>query len=324
MSKILVTGAGGFIGFHLSNYLSELGYDVTGIDIHFPAEDVKEFRFQKITGDFRNRELIQEIIKEKEYIFHLASAHLQVSLDEKEYWDINVHSLRPFLEIAKMNKVKCFIHVSSVGIYGNLKKWPADEESELIPQSIYGETKLAGEKEVNKFYQETGFPVVIIRPAWVFGEGCPRTKKIYYALKKKKFIMIGKGENLRHPIYLADMLNAFKLSMEKVEAIGKTFLIGGQKAITANELVSAFCKVFNFTPPSIRIPYSLGKFLAIASEKTFGIIKKEPPISTRTLEFFDTNNSFDISNAREVLGFNPAFSFEEGLNDCKGWLVKNG
>ncbi|NIV14933.1 MAG: NAD-dependent epimerase/dehydratase family protein, partial [Aliifodinibius sp.] len=66
-----------------------------------------------------------------------------------------------------------------VGVYGNLENWPANEESECLPQSIYGETKLAGEREVKKFSEETGFPVVIIRPAWVYGPGCPRTLKIY-------------------------------------------------------------------------------------------------------------------------------------------------
>jgi len=323
MKKILVTGAGGFIGFHLSNYLSKQGHQVTGVDVHFPEKNTeKPFKFEAIEGDFRDQKLIQKTLNEKEIVFHLASAHLQISLDKSEYWDINVNSLRPFLELSKNNGVQRFIHVSSVGVYGNLKSWPADEETVCSPQSIYGETKLAGEEVVKKFYEEIKFPIVILRPAWVFGSGCPRTSKLYKTLKKHRFVLIGKGENLRHPVYIEDMMQAFKLSMENNEAIGKLFVIGGEKAITTNDLVNAFSRVFNFQGPLVRIPYTAGKTIASVSESIFGLIKKEPPISRRTLEFFDTNNAFDISKAKKYLDFKPEFSFESGLTDSRNWLEK--
>lgn len=322
LKKILVTGAGGFIGYHLANYLTDNGYSVTGVDIHYPeqAADGKQPRFTAVQGDFRDQPLMEKALEKMDVIFHLASAHLQISLDESEYWDINVHSLRPLLELAQRKGVKKFIHVSSVGVYGNLKSWPANEESECTPQSIYGETKIAGEAEVKKISEETGFPVVIIRPAWVYGPGCPRTEKIYHTLKKRRFIMIGKGENLRHPVYIKDMLEAFRLAMEKDAAIGQVFIVGGEKAITTNELVNAFSNALNTAGPVIRIPYRLGKIIAIISEKFFGIIKREPPISTRSLEFFDTNNAFDISKAKKRLGFNPKFPFEGGLSEMKIWF----
>jgi dihydroflavonol-4-reductase len=320
--KIFVTGAGGFIGYNLANYFADLGHEVKGIDLHFPSEpfDDKAPRFIPVEGDFRNWELIKESINGTNIVFHLASAHLQISLKESEYWDINVHSLQPLLKICQDAGVDRFIHTSSVGIYGNLKKWPADEESECKPQSIYGETKIAGEEEVLKYYKENKFPVVIIRPAWVFGPGCPRTLKIYRTLLKKQFIMIGKGENLRHPIYITDMLDAFRLAMQKDDAVGETFVIGGEKAITTNELVDGFSSALGTPGPVIRIPYSLGKMMAVTSEKLFGIIKKEPPISSRSLEFFDTNNSFDISKAQKYLNFSPKFTFEDGLRESKTWL----
>jgi len=323
MRKILVTGAGGFIGFHLCNYLAKQGHQVSWVYIHFPEKNVElPFSFEAAKGDFRDQKLMQQALKGKEMVFHLASAHLKISLEKSEYWDINVHSLRPFLELARNNSVQRFIHVSSVGVYGNLKNWPADEETICHPQSTYGETKLAGEEVVKKFYEETKFPIVILRPAWVYGAGCPRTVKIYRTLKKNRFIMIGKGDNLRHPVYIEDMMQAFRLSMENDEAIGGLFIIGGQKAITTNELVNGFSEVFNFHRPLLRIPYNAGKIIAFLSEKAFAVIKKEPPISRRTLEFYDTNNSFDISKAKKYLKFNPGYTFEAGLSDSRNWLEK--
>jgi len=325
-NKVLVTGAGGFIGQHLCNDLADRGCSVVGVDLHFPdgiRESNRDF-YRSAATDFRNWDVMKELIDGVEIVFHLASAHLQISLPESEYWDINAHSLQPLLDLARRSGVQRFVHVSSVGVYGNLKTWPADEASPCKPQSIYGETKIAGEAEVLSFARTTGFPVVILRPAWVYGPGCPRTLKIYKALRKGRFVMIGNGNNFRHPLYIADMMDCLRLAMDKEIEQGQVFLVAGEKAITTTELVHAFCKVLELPKPKIRIPYSLGMSIATCSELVFGLARRDPPISKRTLEFFDTNNAFDISKARKGLDFNPKFSFEKGLEDSLGWLVKNG
>ncbi len=119
------------------------------------------------------------------------------------------------------------------------------------------------------------------------------------------------------------MLEAFRLSMEKDEAIGEVFIIAGENAMTSKELLDGFSKHLNISGPVFKIPYGFGIILAIVSEGVFGLIKKEPPLSRRTLEFFNTNNAFDISKARKLLGFTPKFSFEQGLQDSKSWLMNN-
>lgn len=325
MKKILITGAGGFIGYNLSKYLAEQGHKVIGVDLHYPEEafEPHNYDFQPNVSDFRNQAHMKEWLSGVNVVFHLASAHLQIRLDDKEYWNINVYSLAPLLNLAMQSGVQRFVHVSSVGLYGNLKQLPANEETPCHPQSIYGETKLAGEGEIRKFGEKTGFPVVIIRPAWVFGPYCPRTLKIYRALRKGRFIMIGSGENLRHPLYILDMLEAFRLSMEVDSAVGEVFIIGGKRAITTNELVENFCAVTGLETPKIRIPHWLGATMGWGLETVFGLAKIEPPMSRRTLEFFDTNNSFEIGKAKELMGYEPKFSFKDGLKDSLKWLENN-
>ena len=143
--NVLVTGAGGFIGQHLCDDLAARGHSVIGVDLRYPEESIKgnQKRFRRETVDFRNWDVMRELLTGVNVVFHLASAHLQISLPESEYWDVNVHSLPHLLELAQQRGVERFVHVSSVGLYGNLKNLPADEESECEPQSIYGETKLA-------------------------------------------------------------------------------------------------------------------------------------------------------------------------------------
>ncbi len=322
MSNVLVTGAGGFIGSHLCTYLASKGHKVMGVDIFYPdrEENTSQPAVQYVVGDFRDSALMEKVLNGVQVVFHLASAHLKKSLPDSEYWDINVYSLRPFLDLVKKHSVQRFIHISSVGVYGNLDTIPAHEETPCKPQSVYGKTKLAGEEEVRKFSADTGLPFVIVRPAWVYGPRCTRTLKIYKTLCKGRFVMIGRGENLRHPIYIADILDAFYLTMKKKEAIGEIFVIGGEEAITTRELINTFCKVFNMPEPRITIPYKMGLLMAYLIEYTFSIMGKEPPFSKRSLEFFDTDNSFDISKSRSILGFTPKYTLEEGLLEYKAWL----
>jgi len=323
MKNILVTGAGGFIGFHLANDLANMGHQVKGIDIHNPPVAEEEYNFSFTLGDFRDANLMKNLLQGVEVIFHLASAHLQISLENKEYWDVNVHSIRPFLELCQKSGVQKFVHTSSVGVYGKLRELPANEKNECFPRSIYGETKLAGEAEVLKYFAESGFPIVIIRPAWVYGTGCPRTQKIYQTLKKKRFVQIGNMKNLRHPIYITDMVEAYRLAMENDDAVGELFVIGGENAITTKELIDTFSRVFDIPGPVLKIPHALGAAIAVFAELAFDLIKKEPPISKRTLEFFDQNTAFDISKAKKIMNFKPAVNFEQGLENCRSWLETN-
>lgn len=315
--KILVTGAGGFLGYHMANFLAALGHEVEGMDLHFhnapPGGTVT--RFNKVKSDFRNWTMTERSLQNKDIVYHFASAHLQISLDESEYWDVNVHALERLLKKADEKGVKKFIHISSVGAYGKLAEIPANEDTTCYPQSIYGETKLAGEKVVREVCERVDMEYVILRPTWVFGLGCPRTAKLHRMLKKKRFVMIGKGLNKRHPIYIKDMLTAFKLAMEKDRALGETIIIGGDQIITTRELVDTFSEKLKIPGPALTLPHSVGVMIAVVSEILFGIIKKEPPISRRTLEFFDTDNGFEISKSKQVLGFNPEYSFSLGVED---------
>jgi nucleoside-diphosphate-sugar epimerase len=315
--NILVTGAGGFLGYHMANHLADLGHRVEGLDIHFSdtPPDGTSARFNRLQGDFRNEQFSRQALQGKEVIYHFASAHLQISLDEAEYWDINVHALKPFLTLAQQHGCTRFVHVSSVGAYGKLAEIPASETTPCHPQSTYGETKLAGEAAVREFCEENSVPFVILRPAWIFGLGCPRTAKLTRMLAKRRFIMIGKGLNKRHPMYIKDMLSAFQRAMEREAAVGETMIIGGDQIITTKDLVNTFSSVLNLPGPLVTLPYPLGLLIATVAERAFGILGKEPPLSRRSLEFFDTDNGFDVSKSKRLLDFTPRYSFRQGVED---------
>jgi nucleoside-diphosphate-sugar epimerase len=318
----VVTGAGGFIGYQLANALAAEGRSVTGVDLRFPDArgPLGAPRFSAITADFRNTQTMKKALDGAAVLFHLASAHLQVSLPQSEYWDVNVRGIPTLLRLAREVGITRCVHTSSVAVFGDVASVPATEETEPRPQSIYGETKLAGEKVALEFGRDSDFEVVVLRPAWVYGPGCQRTAKLCRALRKRRFVMVGGGRNLRHPIYIEDMIEAFRLAAVQPEAVGKPLIIAGERAVSTRELIDTICTTFAFARPRAQVPYSVAASLAIGIERTCRLVGREPPISRRTLEFFDTNNAFDISRARMVLGFAPQYSLPRGLSAMRDWV----
>jgi dihydroflavonol-4-reductase len=310
----VVTGAGGFIGYQLANALACDGHRVVGVDRHFPEATgvMGPPRFSPVVADFRDAAAMRAALRGTSVLFHLAAAHLAVRLPESDYWDINVHSLPALLRLAQEAGVSRVVHTSSVGVYGDVGTTPATEQTPPRPQSVYGATKLAGEAAVLGYGRAQGLDVVVLRPAWVYGPGCPRTAKLYDALRRRRFVLIGGGDNLRHPLYIEDMLQAFRRAAGGPGA-GAVFLVAGERAVTTRALVEAFCRTFELPPPVLRLPLPLGVAAGAGCESICALIGREPPFSRRSLEFFTTNNVFDTSRARAVLGFEPRYSLGAGL-----------
>ena len=324
--NVLVTGGGGFIGSHLVEDQLKKGRKVTALDLDFSSLNgsAAHGQLQKITGDIRNKELMERALARVDVVFHLASAHLSLTTSQKDYWDINVAATKVLVDLCRTSGVKRFVHCSSVGIYGDVVDAPANEESSCAPDLVYDRTKLAGEQGVTRFYQETGYPISIIRPVWVYGPRCPRTNKLFKSIGREHFPMIGAGRNLRHCVYISDLAAAFDLCATRDEAVGQTFIIGDEAAVTVAQLVTEIGLVMNVAPPKIKIPIKLARPLCSITESVFRVVGKEPPLSKRTLEFFTRNTSFDITTAKTVLGFTPRVSLRDGLKLTYEHLSRQG
>ncbi|HEU0022063.1 MAG TPA: NAD-dependent epimerase/dehydratase family protein [Dehalococcoidia bacterium] len=311
---VLITGAGGFIGSHVVEKQLSLGREVRAVDLHLDRiSDISHPALRRIQGNFADPAVQQEAIPGAEVVIHLASAHLEVSLPEETYWQVNVHSLAGFLQACRDHGVQRFVQVSSSGVYGAIKEPPADEESPCHPELLYERTKYQGELEVKRFYQETGFPVVIVRPAWVYGPGCPRTGKLFRSIAKNRFFFVGDGMALRHCVYIDDFVDALELAATTERAVGRTYIIGDEAPTTLENLVSEIARITNASVPRFHAPVWLMAAVGLLMEAAFFPLRKEPPISRRTLRFFQGNSAFDISRAKRELGFVPKYDVSTGL-----------
>jgi nucleoside-diphosphate-sugar epimerase len=313
INRVLVTGAGGFIGSHLVDDQLARGREVTALDLTLDRLDhrVGDSKCNLVQGDIRDAALLESIVPGQDVVFHLASAHLEVNKSEAYFEEVNVEAVGKFIDICRKNQVGRFVHCSSVGVFGSLERLPATESTECNPDIAYERTKLAGEDVVRRTAGNLDY--VILRPAWVYGPRCNRTLKLLQAIKRKKFIKVGHRKTYRHPIFISDMLAAFESAAAVPEASGQTLIIGADEAVLLDELIEEVQKAVGLRVRPVTVPLVVMYPACLAAEVVWGIIGKEPPFSRRSLKFFTESSAFDISKAREILQFSPKIGLAEGL-----------
>jgi nucleoside-diphosphate-sugar epimerase len=209
-----------------------------------------------------------------------------------------------------------------MGVHGHIENPPATEQSPFNPGDDYQRTKLEAENLVAQSIQD-GLRATICRPAGIYGPSDKRFLKLFRAIKNKTFIMFGSGEVLYHLIYIDDLVQGFILCGEKPEALGETYIIAGQKAITLNELTNRIAKVLGVKKPQWRIPFWLLWHASVLCEHTCKPLGLRPPLFRRRADFFRKSRSFDASKIQNDLGFQTKIDLEKGLRRTANWYKEN-
>lgn len=313
--KVLITGAGGFIGSHLVDSQLEQGHNVRAVDLHLDLLQHQSAHphLETFHGDITDENLLRKLVDGVDIVYHLASAHLDVSLSDEHYRRVNVGATLSLLEAAREAGVKRFVHCSSVGVIGDVENPPANETTDCHPTNIYERTKLEGEREALAYSRRTGFPVVVGRPAWVYGPRCPRTSKLMRTISKGRFLFFGDGQNMRHPVYISDAVKGLELCASAEGVNGEVFIIAGENAVEVSELVKVMSEVLGVRSPKLHLPIPLGLLAGYSLEAAFKLIGKQPPFSRRSVDFFLKHNAYDIGKAKRILGYQPQIDLRTGL-----------
>jgi nucleoside-diphosphate-sugar epimerase len=329
----VVTGAAGFIGRHLVEALRAEGWQVRALDVALPERRGGEHPAGDRSGeaggevalrgavtwfsvDIRDREALGPLLQGADVVLHLASAHLQHRAPEGWYASVNVEGTRTLVEEAGRAGVRRFVHVSSVGVYGHVESPPADEDGPLHPTNEYERTKRLGEAAARAAGARGGPEVVVLRPGWVYGTGCPRTARLLRTIRRGRFFYVGDGSNLRHPIHVSDTVRAMRLAVDAPgEVAGETYLVVGPRAVRVRDLVETCARLQGVRPPRLQLPRLLVGAGLLGVEFAFGLLRREPPASRRSLAFFEHDNAFSGKKAEHELGFVPALNLEDGMRE---------
>ncbi len=325
-SKVLVTGAGGFIGQHVVRDQLRRGREVRALDQRVEGLQALgvDDRLEVVVADVAEPQVQRRSVSEVGVVFHLASAHLETGFPDSAYRRVNVTAVASLLEEGRRAGVERFVHVSSCGVHGNIGTEAADEEAPFRPTIAYERTKLEGERLARDYYRRTGFPVVVSRPAWVYGPGCMRTARLFDTIASGKFVMIGRGRNRRSGIYIDDFLEGLELCATRPEAEGEAFIMVNDETVTVGRIVDEIARLVGKRGPRLRLPVWLGWGLAAVTEVSAKALDRQPPITRRTLKFFTNDAGFTAAKARNLLGLEPRIDLRTGLELTWRWWQENG
>ena len=315
MSKVLVTGAGGFIGSHLTEKLVREGEEVRAFvrynsrDERGLLEDLsKEIQNQVeiIPGDLKDPDGVRKAVKGCSKIFHLGAliAIPYSYVHPFDFIQTNVvgtcHLLNACLEERALER---FVHTSTSEVYGTAQYVPIDEKHPLQAQSPYSASKIAADKLVESYYLSFGFPVATIRPFNTFG---PRQSLraviptiVSQAIDDKK-IRLGNIQPRRDFLFVKDTVRGFIQVGKCDEAVGKVLNIGTGTDISIEELVT----------------------------KVLGLMRKKGEVEVEDRRIRPEKSEVmqllsDTRLAQKLFQWAPRYTLEEGLRETIEWYRKH-
>jgi len=325
LEKVLVTGASGFVGGALARRLATEGFNVRVlVRPTSNIENLRKVAVDIVAGDIRDRKSLKKALKGIEKVFHVAALFRRAKFPDKVFWDINVAGTKNMIEESFKAGAKKFIHCSTVGVLSNISNPPADESFPYNPSDIYQRTKAEGEKFALEFHRKEGLAITVIRPAMIYGPGDLRLLKLFKAIARRRFVMIGDGKTLAHFIYIDDLIDAFLLASLKEKAIGQVYIISGEGPFSLNELTRMIARKLKVPPSGLHLPAKPFQIIGSICENICKPMNIEPPIYRRRIDFFTKNRAFTSHKAEIELGFQPKVTMSEGIGETISWYKKNG
>ncbi|MGH2563167.1 MAG: GDP-mannose 4,6-dehydratase, partial [Ginsengibacter sp.] len=313
--NILVTGAAGFIGSHVSEYFTSMGDRVIGVDNFDPFYPVK-FKnsnilnlketglFQFHDSDIRDSKALDAIFSSSkiDIVIHLAAkAGVRPSIDSvKEYYDVNVNGTLNLLESMRNHNITRMLFASSSSIYGNNSKVPFSESDSVDnPISPYASTKKGGELLCHVYTHLYKFDITCLRFFTVFG---PRQRPDLAIHKFTRLIdegnpipFYGDGTTSRDYTYIKDIVNGIACAAKHLEGY-RTYNLGESHVIKLKTLVETIENVTGKKAILNHLPTQPG----------------------------DVNATYaDISKAKKEIGYDPKYDFETGIKNFVNWYYKN-
>lgn len=313
--KVLVTGAGGFIGSHLVETLLKKGATVRafvkyngrgdwGMLSDLPPDDLKSI--EVIAGDIRDPFFVHKAVQGCDYVFHLAALiGIPYSyVAPNDYVAVNVQGTVNVLQACRNEKTPRVVHTSTSETYGTAVYVPIDEKHPLQGQSPYSASKIGADKITESYYNSFELPVVTVRPFNTFG---PRQSArafiptvITQALTCSQ-ISMGSMEPVRDMTFVKDTAEGFIAVGLCDKVVGQTVNLGVGRGETIGTMVKTILKV-------------------IGKENL--LIEQDPsrirPKSSEVMRLISDNRK-----ARELCGWKPQYTFEEGIAQTVEWVKKN-
>ena len=320
---VLVTGAAGFLGSHVTELLLARGGRPRALVR--PGESISALAgadIDVIRGDIGDRAVVEAAVSGVDRVLHCA-ARTGPWGPERDYERTNVRALEMLVEVAVAAGVRRLVHVSSITVHSNDVRGAADESAPLRgAPNPYSRSKVAGERLLKRMIRDEGAPVTIVRPGWIYG---PRDTASFGRLvgmvRNGRMVMVGSGENHVPLIYVRDAARGVLLASEADRAVGRSYLLVNDEPVTQRDLLGAIAAEVGVPRPARRVPYRVGVALGVLAETAGHMARRQqpPPVMRYGVQLLGGENRFSIRRARDELGFAPQVSLAEGVRCTVDW-----
>jgi nucleoside-diphosphate-sugar epimerase len=327
--KVLVTGATGFTGGHLAQWLAARGDEVRALvrpqsRAKFDESPLPAKGIVAAEGDLTDGAALKRAAAGVDVVYHIAATYREAGQPDSAYRAVNVDGTRNVLEAARSGGAGRVVHCSTGGVHGHVANPPANEDAPLGPGDVYQETKLEAEQVAREFGNRTGLDVVVARPIGIYGPGDTRFLRMFRGLARGKFPMIGSGRVFYHLTFIDDLVEGFRLCGTVPAAKGRTYILAGPRYTTLDQLVGMVAKELNVAPPRVHLPVWPFWTAGLLCEMICVPLRIEPPIFRRRVHFYTKSRAFDTTRARTELGFAPKVDLEEGIKRTADWYRTEG
>lgn len=326
--KLLLTGGTGFIGSRLALAARQRGLDVvvTG-QVNTDAERMRldELKLVGVTiavGPLQDADFARSVVAGCGAVIHLAAAQHEANVSDSYFEEVNVRCTRALLEASRNEGVRRFVYGSTIGVYGSAADGTLDEESPARPDNVYGRTKLAAEHLVREF--GSALETTIVRISETYGPGDFRLLKLFRAIDRGVFLMIGSGQNQRQVIHVSDLVRGLLLASEHPAAPGQIFVMPGHEVMATQQMVEHIAHALGRRVPRLRVPLWPFVAAAVVLEKTLKPLGIQPPLHRRRLDFFRKSFVFATEKSSAVLGFSSQIAFRDGARETAEWYRAQG
>jgi UDP-glucose 4-epimerase len=312
--RILITGGAGFIGSHLCEKYTKLGYEVICFD-NFLSGNLLNVRhlldyrnFKLIKGDIRDYDSLEKISKNVDVILHLAAQiHVDRSyVEPKLTYEINVMGTQNVLEVSRIHDVKKVVYASSSEVYGSAQYVPINEEHPLCAPHPYGASKIAADRMCYAYIRTYGMNIPILRFFNIFG---PRQRDVGYGgvisiftrrvLSNLPPVIYGEGTQTRDYTYIEDALKGYDLVINYEGELKEPLNFGSGKEVSILELAKLI----------IELCGKKGEIEPVHTTPRIGEVNRLVA---------------DYSKAKTLLKWSPKYTLREGLKEFIDWYKKFG
>ena len=320
-SRVLITGATGFLGGKLVHLLLDQGATVRVI-ARTPekAAALAERGAQVMQADLTDANSLRQAAQGCDLVFHVAVDYTSYAKQVA----VNVDGTRNLALASVDAGVKRFVHVSTAAAYGSLIRGDVYEDQPLYPAAYpYSITKAQGERELLNIAARTGLPYTIVRPGMIYGEHSPTWTDLLFSIAQRTpTFWLNDGSGSAHLIHIDDVVNLLVICATHPAAVNQIFHCTPDPAPSWREVFTHYAALADQQPKIV----SLKPIASIAAGIAMLV---SPPISMGRelpdlLELISTQVTFKMTNARDLLGWSPHIALADGIASCRDYLRTKG